>query len=295
MIENKSIGSRIFDKFNIVLMIFIGLLSLYPLWYALCLSFSSQYAVNAGLVMFYPVGFNLESYKVIMSDSGFFQSFWISVERTFLGVVITVVMLVMMGYPLSKTTKEFRMRNVLMWLVMFCMLFNGGTIPWYIVMKKYGLINSIWGLVLGGGLPVFNLILLINFFRSLPAELEEAAIMDGGNPWQILFRIVLPCAKPVLATVVLFVAVGHWNDYFQGLVLATEEKYYPLQTYIKQFVVNISQTTGLSAEQISSISNLNNKSLNAAKVFISMIPMLIVYPFLQKYFVNGIMLGSVKG
>ena len=182
-----------------------------------------------------------------------------------------------------------------MWFVIFCMLFNGGTVPWYITMKNYGMINSIWGLVFGGSLPVFNLILLINFFKSIPGELEEAAIVDGANPWQILFKVVVPCAKPVLATVVLFVAVYHWNDYFQGLVLATGERYYPLQTYIKQFVVSTSQMASMTAEELMAVSRLNNKSLDAAKIFISMIPMLAVYHFLQKYFVNGIMLGSVKG
>lgn len=295
MIENKSIGSRIFDTCNLMFMGLVGAASLYPIWYALCLSFSSQTAASSGLVTFYPVGFNLYSYKEIMSDVNFFRSFWVSAERTFLGVVITMLVLVLMAYPLSKSKKEFKMRNTIMWFVVFCMLFNGGTIPWYITMKNYGLINSIWGLVLCGGLPVFNLILLINFFRSIPAELEEAAIVDGANPWQLLFKVVVPCAKPVLATVILFVAVNHWNDYFQGLVLATEEKYYPLQTYIKQFVVSASQMASMSAKDVERLSNLNNKSLDAAKIIISMIPMLAVYPFLQKYFVNGIMLGSVKG
>lgn len=295
MIENKSIGSRIFDICNLMFMGLIGAASLYPIWYALCLSFSSQTAASSGLVTFYPVGFNLYSYKEIMSDVNFFRSFWVSAERTFLGVVITMLVLVLMAYPLSKSKKEFKMRNTIMWFVVFCMLFNGGTIPWYITMKNYGLINSIWGLVLCGSLPVFNLILLINFFKSIPAELEEAAIVDGANPWQLLFKVVVPCAKPVLATVILFVAVNHWNDYFQGLVLATEEKYYPLQTYIKQFVVSASQMASMSAKDVERLSNLNNKSLDAAKIIISMIPMLAVYPFLQKYFVNGIMLGSVKG
>lgn len=295
MIQNKSIGSKIFDTFNIIFMVLLSVLCLYPIWYAFCLSVSSQAATSSGLVTFYPIGFNLYSYQEIMSDANFFHSFGISVMRTILGVGLTMLVLVLMAYPLSKSKKEFGPRNILMWFVIFCMLFNGGTVPWYITMKNYGMINSIWGLVFGGSLPVFNLILLINFFKSIPGELEEAAIVDGANPWQILFKVVVPCAKPVLATVVLFVAVYHWNDYFQGLVLATGERYYPLQTYIKQFVVSTSQMASMTAEELMAVSRLNNKSLDAAKIFISMIPMLAVYPFLQKYFVNGIMLGSVKG
>ena len=144
-----------------------------------------------------------------------------------------------------------------------------------------------------GGLPVFNLILLINFYRGIPKELIEAAQVDGAGEWRILFRIVVPCAIPVLATLILFTSVGYWNEFFQGLVLSSGERHYPLQTYIKQMVVSI-QTTNLSMDQIEKMDKLSNKSLDAAKIFIAMIPMLVVYPFLQKYFVNGIMLGAVK-
>ena len=196
-------------------------------------------------------------------------------------------------YPLSKPSSEYRPKNVIMWIVVFCMLFNGGTIPWYITMVNYGMIDSMIGLILCGGVPVFNLILLINFYRGLPRELMEAAQIDGAGVWTILFRVVIPCSVPILATLVLFTSVGYWNEYFQGLVLSSNESHYPLQTYIKQMVVNI-QTTNLSMDQIEKMDQLSNKSLNAAKVFIAMIPMLLVYPFLQKYFISGIMLGAVK-
>ena len=196
-------------------------------------------------------------------------------------------------YPLSKPSSEYRPKNVIMWIVVFCMLFNGGTIPWYITMVNYGMIDSMIGLILCGGVPVFNLILLINFYRGLPRELMEAAQIDGAGVWTILFRVVIPCSVPILATLVLFTSVGYWNEYFQGLVLSSNESHYPLQTYIKQMVVNI-QTTNLSMDQIEKMDQLSNKSLNAAKVFIAMIPMLLVYPFLQKYFISGIMLGAVE-
>jgi multiple sugar transport system permease protein/putative aldouronate transport system permease protein len=228
-----------------------------------------------------------------MKDSMFFNSFWISIQRTVLGTAVTLAVLILMAYPLSKTRRDFRPRDVVMWIVIFCMLFNGGTIPWYITVKNYRLIDSIWALVLGGSLPVFNLILMVNFFRGIPRDLEEAAVVDGAGPWKILFMVVVPCSIPVIATIVLFTGVYHWNEFFQGLVLTTNESHYPLQTYIQQLVVNI-QTSTLSKDQIENLFKLSNKSLNAAKVFIAMIPMLVVYPFLQRYFISGIMLGAVK-
>jgi multiple sugar transport system permease protein/putative aldouronate transport system permease protein len=272
---------------------FLGFSCLYPLWYALCLSISDKAAANSGLVTFYPIGFTLISYQEIMKDLMFFNSFWISIQRTVLGTLVTILALITMAYPLSKHRREFRPRNALMWVVIFCMLFNGGTVPWYITVKNYGLIDSIWALVLSGSLPVFNLILMVNFFRGIPRDLEEAAFVDGAGPWKILFSIVVPCSIPVIATIVLFTSVYHWNEFFQGLVLTTNESRYPLQTYIQQLVVNI-QTSTLSKDMIENLFKLSNKSLNAAKVFIAMIPMLLVYPFLQRYFISGIMLGAVK-
>ncbi|RJW36078.1 carbohydrate ABC transporter permease [Lachnospiraceae bacterium TF09-5] len=293
MIQSKSLGSRIFNVVNAVIMTLLSISCIYPLWYAFCLSVSSKSAANSGLVTFYPVGFSLASYQQIMGDMQFFRSFLISVERTVLGTFVTMLILIIFAYPLSRSITEYKPKNVIMWIVIFCMLFNGGTIPWYITMVKYGLIDNIWGLVLCGGVPVFNLILLINFYRGIPKELIEAAQVDGAGEWRILFKVIVPCSIPVLATLILFTSVGYWNEFFQGLVLSSGEKHYPLQTYIKQMVVSI-QTTNLSMDQIEKMDKLSNKSLDAAKIFIAMIPMLVVYPFLQKYFVNGIMLGAVK-
>jgi multiple sugar transport system permease protein/putative aldouronate transport system permease protein len=273
----------------------LAFLCLYPIWYAFCLSISEKAAANAGLITFYPIGFSLQSYKEIMRDLRFFNSFWISIQRTVLGTGITLIILIVMAYPLSKSKSEFKPRSVVMWIIVFCLLFNGGTIPWYITVKNYGLIDTIWGLVLSGSLPVFNLILMVNFFRSIPSDLEEAAVIDGAGPWKILFMVVVPCSIPVIATIVLFTGVYHWNEFFQGLVLTTNESHYPLQTYIRQLVVNIqSSMSTLSREQLEDLLKLSNKSLNAAKIFIAMIPMLAVYPFLQRYFISGIMLGAVK-
>ncbi len=294
MVRNKTVGSRLFDICNAIILTLLALLCLYPLWYTLCVSISVKSAANAGLVTFYPIGFSSISYREIIGDRLFFNSFWISIQRTVLGTVVTMLLCILTAYPLSKSKRDFRPRNIFMWILVFCMIFNGGLIPWYLTVQSYNLINSIWALVLGGSLPVFNVILVMNFFRNLPKDLEEAAIVDGAGPWRVLFQIFVPCSVPVIATITLFVSVYHWNEFFNGLVLMNTANKYPLQTYIQQLVVNIPTGTTLTPDQYKKLSELSNQSLNAAKVFIAMIPMLIVYPFLQKYFVSGIMLGAVK-
>ncbi len=295
MIKSKTIGSRIFTVVNTLILAILALSCLYPLWYTFCLSVSAKEAVDAGMVVMTPIGFNLSSYSMIMKDSEFFSSVWVSVQRVVLGTVISMVVMILIAYPLSKTNKEFKIRNVCMWVLIFTMLFSGGTIPWFMTVKYYGLIDSIWALILSGSLPVFNVILIISFFRQLPKDLEEAAVVDGAGPWRILWGIIVPCSVPVLATVVLFVSVGHWNEYLQGLLFMNTPEKYPLQTYIKQIVVKISPDVSYTTEQYQELLKNSNKALDAAKVFISMIPMLLVYPFIQRYFVTGITLGAVKG
>lgn len=294
MIENRTLGSKIFDVINVIIMIICALLCIVPVWYVICVSLSSKEAVNAGLVSFWPVGFNLFSYQKILGESDFFRSFWVSIQRVLLGTGVSMFCILLAAYPLSRTSKQFPKRSIFMWILVFCMLFNGGTVPWYITMKSYGLVDNIWGLVLGMGLNVYNLILAVNFFKNLPAELEEAALVDGAGPWKCLTSIFIPLAKPVIATIALFTIVQYWNEFFQGMVLSTNQSNYPLQTYIQQLVVNYDFST-MNVEQIAQVQKLNNQSLDAAKIVIAMIPVLAVYPFLQKYFVSGITLGSVKG
>lgn len=293
MVESKTILSRLFSLFNYFILILLALSCILPLWYTLCLSLSNKAAAAGGMVGLWPVGFNLKSYHAIIKDISFFRAVWVSVMRVTLGTVTGLGTIVLMAYPLSKSTKEFRPRSIFMWILIICFLFNGGLVPWYITMQKLGMIDNIWGLVLGGGVQVFNVILIMNFFRNIPKSLEEAAYVDGAGPWRVLFSVILPTAKPVIATVTLFTIVYHWNDFFQGLVLMSNAKMYPLQTYIQQLVVTIN-VTNMSLDQFQKMSQLSNQTLNAAKIFISMIPVLLIYPFLQKYFITGITLGAVK-
>lgn len=277
----------------IFFMILSAAVCILPLWYTLCLSLSEKAAATAGLVSLWPVGFNFTAYKQIMADAKFFNSFWMSIQRVVLGSAVNYIVIILMAYPLSKSAKEFRLRNVFMWTLVFTMLFNGGLIPWYQTVKSLGLINNIWALVLGNSVPMFSVILVMNFFRNLPKELEEAALVDGAGPWYLLFKVFVPLSTPVLATVTLFSIVYHWNEFFNGLVLMTKADHYPLQTYIQQMVVNLN--VGLmTEEQYKRMNELSNQTLNAAKIFIAMIPVLVVYPYLQRYFITGITLGSIK-
>lgn len=293
MIERKTAASKVFYLLIICIVVLFSLSCLLPLIYTLSLSFSSKEAVAAGLVGFWPVGFTTVNYKEIMKDVQFFRSFITAVTRVVLATAISLGVMIPASDALAKPKKEFAPRNIIMWICIFCMMFSGGLIPWYMTMKNYGLINSVFGLAVCGGLPIYNMILMINFFESISKELEEAAIVDGAGPWRILFSIVLPISKPILATIALFTIVSHWNEFFQGYVLSTKIDYYPLQSYIKQMVVQIDYSS-ITEDQLANLANLSNTALNSAKIFVSMLPILAIYPFLQKYFVSGIMLGGVK-
>ncbi len=295
MIRSKSLSSKIFDIVLIVILCSIALTCILPLWYTLAVSLSSKSAAAAGIITLWPVDFNLTSYQQLLNDTQFFKSFWISIQRVVLGAGLNFIIVPLMAYPLSKTVKDFRGRNVIMWTVIFTMLFNGGLIPLYLTIQELNLMNSVWALVLVGGAQTidFNIILTINFFRNLPKSLEEAALVDGAGPWYILFKLFIPLSIPVLATVTLFSIVYHWNEFLYGLIFMTREEFYPLQTYIQQLVVSVDPSQ-MTEDQYKRLSEMSNRTLDAAKIFIAMIPVLVVYPFLQRYFIHGITLGSVK-
>jgi len=293
MVTDKTWQSKLTYTVISVVLVIVGFSCFLPLWYTLCLSLSDKAAAAGGQVGLWPVGLNTTSYFQIMGDWKFFNSFWISLQRVVLGTAVSVLLTVMAAYPLSKSKKEFPLGRPLMWLLVFTMLFSGGLIPWYQTIKAYGLLNNIWALILGSSLGGFNVILVVNFIRNLPKELEEAAVVDGAGPWYTLFKIIVPVSMPVIATITLLTGVYHWNEFFQGLVLMSRDTNYPLQTYIQQLVVVIS-SGAMTEDMYKKMSEMSNQTLNAAKIFIAMIPVLLVYPFLQRYFITGITLGSVK-
>ncbi|NYE05717.1 putative aldouronate transport system permease protein [Bacillus niacini] len=296
MVESKSISARIGRIVIHTIVITLGLICLLPLWNIVATSFSSSEAVTANAVGLIPVNFTTETYKMIMEDAQFWRSFGISVQRVFLSLIINMVLIVLMAYPLSKSTRVFKGRNIYMNLLIFSMLFSGGMIPTYLVVKNLNLLNTIWSLVLPGAVQVFSVILIMNFFIGVPKSLEEAAIMDGANPLQILVKVFIPISLPALATVALFSIVGNWNDFFSGLIYMTKVSNYPLMTYIQSLSINIEEMlkSGANANSLENMMEVSNKNLNAAKIVVSIIPLLVIYPLLQKYFIHGIVVGSVK-
>ena len=275
-----------------LIVILMTLCCLLPLLNTLAISFSSNSAVNANQVGILPVGFTLSSYKKLLEDNQFWRSAWISVLRVVLGTGLNMLMMILLAYPLSRSKNRFASRDIYMKLIIFAMLFNGGLIPGYIIVSKLHLLNTIWALVLPGAVPVFNVILLMNFMKGLPEALEEAAVIDGASEWTILTRVVLPISKPGLATMALFCIVNHWNDYFQGLIYMRTPSKYPLQTYIQQLTIDVSQIT--DTQQLIYFMTISTRTLNAAKIVVATVPLLVIYPFLQRYFVTGIVIGAVK-
>ena len=238
---------------------------------------------------------NWQAYDFVMGDDAFWKAFLVSVQRVVYGTVFTMVVIIMMAYPLSKNKREYKPRNAFMWLLIFCMLFNGGTIPWFITVKNYGMLDTMAALVLAGSVPVFNVILLMNFFRNEPAAIKEAATIDGIGPFQMMTHIYVPLALPAIATVTVFSIVGHWNNFFDGLLLINSPEKIPLQTYIQTLTnTNIVITSSsMTEEELAAMTSL--KTFNAAKIVVAALPIAIFYPFMQRFFVSGISLGSVKG
>ena len=294
MVEYKSWENRIFDAVVLFILLLLTVICLLPLLNVVALSFSDKQAALAGEVGLWPVNFTWSSYEYLVADSRFFASFWVSTKRVLLGGGLNLILTLLMAFPLSLEKKEFPSRNRYMWLVVFTMLFNAGLVPWYFVIKYTGIMNSIWALVLPGAVPVFNVILLMNFFRGIPKALKEQASIDGVGALGLLFKIYVPLSLPAIATVTLFSVVNHWNNFFDGMLLINSPEKVPLQTYIQSLVVRISDLsqTNLTAEQLTE--KMSQRTFNAAKIVVSAVPILAIYPFMQKCFVKGITLGSVK-
>jgi len=288
----RSLQDKILDYVITAFLLLLGFSTLLPLINTLAISLSDRSAVAGGMVGLFPVGFNLLSYEYIVQDAKFWRSFLVSLQRVALGGLFNFVLAVITAYPLSRTVKIFPARNIFMWLFVFGMILNVGLVPWYLTISRYGLIDSLWALVLPTAVPIWNVIILMNFFRNIPKEMDEAARIDGANPWQVLWHIYLPTSLPALATITLFSIVGHWNSFFDGLILMNNPDNYPLQTYIQQLV--IADRPVLHGGQAQLLARLSNSTLNSAKLFIAMVPILMVYPFLQRFFIRGIMLGAVK-
>ncbi|GAD13918.1 binding-protein-dependent transport systems inner membrane component [Geobacillus kaustophilus GBlys] len=245
------------------------------------------------MVGFWPVDFTLDAYEKTIGNENFLRSLWNSFLRVVLGTAISMAVMLCAAYPLSKSDKAFRGRKIYMWFFVFTMLFHGGLVPTYMVVTKLGLTDTIWALILPSAVSSFNLILLVNFFRtSVPKSLEEAALMDGANHFTIFWKIYLPISVPAIATISLFTMVFHWNSWFDGMIYMSDVKHYPLSTFLQTIIVQ-QDFTKMSVDA-ETLQNLSERTVKAAQIFIAALPMLIVYPFVQKFFVKGIVLGAEK-
>ena len=287
---------RGFDVVVYILLFLFTLVCLLPLLNTLAISFSDRNSAALGLVYVIPKNFTIIAYEEMVRDTRYFTAFGVSVLRSVLGCAINVILSIFMAFPLAHSRRVFRARNVYMWILVFVMMFNGGLIPNYLLIKNLKLMDTIWALVLPGAVPVFSVIILMNFFKGIPQTLEEAALVDGANPPYVLFRIFIPLAKASIATIALFSIVGHWNAYFDGKIYINTASRQPLQTYLQALSAELSATemANLQPEEIIRRLQLSDITFNSAKAMFSLIPILLIYPFLQKYFVTGMVMGSVK-
>ncbi|RED59113.1 MULTISPECIES: carbohydrate ABC transporter permease [Cohnella] len=293
MVERYSRGRVAFVAFNYIFLASMAAVCLLPLIHVLAVSFSSSQAAAAGYVKLWPVQFTLRSYEFVSGKQEFLDSLLITLERVGIGVALNMLLTVLIAYPLSKETSAFRSRTLYAWIFVFTILFSGGLIPLYMIVKDTMIMDSIWALVLPGAVPVFNVILMLNFFRGLPKELEEAAYIDGAGHLTVLWKIYIPLSMASLATVTLFSTVGHWNSWFDGLIFMNSPTDYPLQSYLQTVVIQ-QDLSLFSVKSMERFSEINDQTAKSAQIFLGALPILLLYPFLQRFFIKGIVLGSVK-
>lgn len=289
-------SDKVFDITNTVLMIVIFLLFSWPLWFIIIASFSDPAAVWNGKVVLLPKGFNIDAYREILKYKSIWLGYRNTILYTVLGTVINLVLTICTAYPLSR--KDFMPRNFFMFMFMLTMYFSGGLIPTYLVVNKLNLVNTVWAMIIPGAISIYNVIITRTYFiNSIPGSLQEAAELDGANSLQFLMRVVLPLSKPVIAVIALYYAVGHWNDFFSALIYIHKKDLLPLQTFLRDLLiqnqVNIDMT-GLDPAAAERKMKLA-QTIKYGVIVVSTVPVLCIYPLVQKHFVKGIMIGSVKG
>ncbi|KQY80786.1 MULTISPECIES: carbohydrate ABC transporter permease [Paenibacillus] len=289
----NSPAGRVFDVLNYIMLGVLGLLTVLPFLYIIGNSFATEAEITERSFFLIPKVFSLSAYEYIFSSSTMFRSIGVSIFITVVGTFVNLFFTLTMAYPLSRS--DFWGRNMLMNMVIFSMLFGGGMIPTYLVIRGLGLLDSYWSLMLPGAISAFNLIVVKNFFQQMPPGLEEAARIDGCSDLGVLWRIVLPLSKPVIATFALFYAVGHWNNFFSALLYISDSTKWPLQVMLRQIVLLSQASVGDMANMDPNFVKPPEQSVKMAVIVVGTIPILLVYPFLQKHFAKGVMLGSIKG
>ncbi|TNJ64966.1 carbohydrate ABC transporter permease [Paenibacillus hemerocallicola] len=290
MIQDKTWSNRLFDTVNYALLILIALVCILPFIYVLAVSFTAPHIVAEGGFILFPKQFSLAAYEYIFSTSTLVRSLGVSIYVTVLGTLINLVLTSLLAYPLSR--RNLRGRKWMMLGVLFTMLFSGGLIPTYYVVKSLHMIDTLWSLMIPTAISAFNLIVLKNFFQQIPDGLEDSAKIDGCNDIGIWFRIVLPLSLPAMATFALFYAVDHWNRYFQAIMYINDNTKWPVQVLLREIVINANSRIGDTGIEEMLIQPL---TIKMAVIVFATLPIIAIYPFLQKHFAKGVMLGSVKG
>ena len=283
---------KVFKIFTVLVVVIVGLCCLIPFLHIVAMSFSDKTAVMRGEVFLWPKGWDLSAYKAVFNNKGLMDSMWFTLFLKVAHTLICMVMTILCAYQLSRPDLKFKAPLLL--YILLTLYFSGGMIPGYLNIKSLGLLNNFWVLILPGMLSTYNMILMKSFFQSMPRELEESAYVDGANDFVVLVRIVLPLSKAMLATLALFYAVGHWNGFMDAILYINDERLYTIQVRLRQ-LIQASQVNTMLEDIPEMKANLIAETVKASCLVFSMIPVMIVYPWLQKYFVKGVMIGSVKG
>ncbi|MEH7480965.1 carbohydrate ABC transporter permease [Neobacillus drentensis] len=290
-VVKEDINSRIFNLFNVILMVIFTIIIIVPVWNVLVSSFSSGKSLANGGFAFWPKEFSIENYQAVFRDDSIWQAFFISVAKTLIGAGSHVLFCAIVAYSYSK--KHLKGRKLYSAIGIITMFFGGGMVPTYLLIKSLGLLNSFWVYIIPALFSFFDVIILMNFFRSIPESLEDSAKMDGAGDWKIFSKIFLPLSKPALATIALFNGVGQWNDFFTTKLYITDKALYPLQMKIYEIIVQ-SQMHTMQNIGGSVVLETTAKGIQLATIVVATLPILVIYPLLQKHFISGMMLGAVK-
>lgn len=298
----KSFGSRLFDVINVIIMIFIIFITLYPFLNALAISLNDADDTVRGGITFYPRVFTLQNYKMVFTNPLIYNAYGITIARTAIGTITGLLFTAMLAFGLSH--KHLKGRKFYTVLCIITMFFNGGLMPTYFLIRSLGLMNNFLVYIIPSLVSVWNMMLMRTYFQGIPDALEESARIDGANYFTVFFRIILPISKPIVATIALFIAVGHWNAWFDASIYITKQSLKPVQNVLlsiiseAKFAESIAKTTSAAGADMSNIAKgrkVNVRSITMATMIVTVLPIIMVYPFVQRYFIEGIMIGSLKG
>lgn len=285
---------RAFNVFNYVFLAIVAFLVIYPLIFVLSASLSNPQSVISGDMWLWPKEFTLDAYEKVFQNKDIINGFINTLKYTVFGTILNVVMTILAAYPLSR--RDLKGRGFIMAFIVFTIFFSGGLIPTYLLIRDLGMLNTFWVMIIPNAVAVWNIIIMRTFFQSIPHELEESAMIDGAGNFRILWSVVLPLSLPVIAVMVLFYSVGHWNSYFQALIYLQDQEKFPLQLILRQILIQGQTDDMIKATSESFLTQqLSVEGLKYAVLIVVNLPMLMLYPFLQRYFVKGVMIGSLKG